>query len=273
MTERLTQAEATTQTQTINLPVGVSGSFYFLVQTDLYGQVFQNGNTAANLGVTASAETVNLTPPPDLQVPAPTAPTTDLASHGLTFTYQVNNIGAGATVKSNPKAAWNDSFYLSPTQTYDAGTAILLGTLTYTGSLDAGASYQNTVTETVPNGLSGSYYLIVDADSGDSVYELDQTGKFGVGASAIQITSKPADLAVTATRPGFGRRGRRSAGQLDRRQPGHGRHGCDHLVRLRLCRSQSHARQQWDLPGCVSARRLAQPRRFLYAVTTCEPAH
>ena len=55
------------QAKPSTLPVGVSGSFYFLVQTDVYGQVFQNGTTANNVGATTSAETVNLTPPPDLK--------------------------------------------------------------------------------------------------------------------------------------------------------------------------------------------------------------
>ena len=50
------------------LPVGVSGSFYFLVQTDVNGQVFENGATANNVAATTAAETVNLTPPPDLEV-------------------------------------------------------------------------------------------------------------------------------------------------------------------------------------------------------------
>ena len=48
--------------------MGVSGSFYFLVKTDLNGQVFENGATGNNVAATAAAETVNLTPPPDLAV-------------------------------------------------------------------------------------------------------------------------------------------------------------------------------------------------------------
>src|SRR5262249_49079877 len=49
-------------TATVNLPIGVSGSFYFLVQTDLNGQVFENGATSNNVAATAAAKTVNLTP-------------------------------------------------------------------------------------------------------------------------------------------------------------------------------------------------------------------
>jgi subtilase family serine protease len=195
------------QSQSVTLPVGVSGSYYFLVVTDTRGEVFQNGNTAGNVGVTPAAATVNLTPPPDLKVAAPTAPPTGQASHGLTFTYQVNNNGAGATAKSDPNAAWVDSFYLSSSQTFNASSAILLGTLTHSGVLNAGANYQNTVTETVPDGVSGSYYLVVVADSGSAIFEIDQVGKIGVTAMPLLISSKPADLAVSASGPATGNAG------------------------------------------------------------------
>ena len=185
--------------QQVTLPVGVSGSFYFIVRTDIDGQVFESGSTAHEISATPSAITVNLTPPPDLQTIVTAAPTTALAGHALTFTYQVNNIGAGATAvldPSGPNNVWNDTYYLSPTMTFNAATAILLGKQEYDSGLDAGARYQQTITETLPNALSGSYYLIVDADSGNSIFELDQTSKFG--SSALQVSSKPADLVVTA---------------------------------------------------------------------------
>jgi hypothetical protein len=186
-----------TDSEQVTLPVGISGSFYLIVQTDINGQVFENGATANNVSATPSAITVNLTPPPDLQASILSVPSTALASHSLTFTYQVNNIGAGATALSEPNTIWQDSFYLSPTPSFDASTAILLGAQTQTITLDPGANYQNTVTETLPDGLSGTYYLIVSADGGKAVFELDQTSKLGVSPGTIQVASQPADLAVT----------------------------------------------------------------------------
>jgi RHS repeat-associated protein len=107
------------------------------------------------------------------------------------------NNGAGGT----PNTSWIDAFYLSPTPSYQAGTAIpLLPTQMYAGSLNAGASYTNTVTATVPNGVSGSYYLIVDTDSASAVWELPSNvgDRFGSSTSTIQIASRPADLVVSA---------------------------------------------------------------------------
>jgi RHS repeat-associated protein len=187
------------QSESVNLPIGVSGSFYFLVQTDVYGQVFQNGNTANNVNATSSAETVNLTPPPDLTVPAFTVPTSGLSGHGLTFTYTVTNAGAGGT----PNTSWTDAFYLSPTQTFNSSTAISLGQDTHQGALDAGASYTNTVTETIPNNLSNNYYVIVNTDSGNFVFQLHDGDKFGASSATVQITTAPPDLIVSsASGPG-----------------------------------------------------------------------
>jgi hypothetical protein len=187
-----------TQAQQVTLPVGVSGSYYFIVETDINGQVFESGSSAHEVNATPSAVTVNLTPPPDLQTTIRSAPAAGLASHAFNFTYQVTNSGAGATELSTPAATWTDSFYLSPTSTFNAGTAILLGQQTVTSLLDAGAGYQNTIAETLGNGLFGTYYLIVNADSGNAVFELDKTGKLGVSTSAITVASMPADLVVSA---------------------------------------------------------------------------
>src|SRR5262249_29260789 len=116
-----------TETQQVTLPVGLSGNYYFIIQTDIHSQLFENGQTVNNVGATPSAITVNLTPPPDLQTSIVSAPIPALASHTFYFTYQVNNIGAGATQLITPGSTWTDAYYLSPTPTYDPATAILIG--------------------------------------------------------------------------------------------------------------------------------------------------
>ncbi len=224
-----------TDSETVDLPVGVSGSFYFLVKTDLYGQVFEDGATANNVGATTTTETVNLTPPPDLEVTAISPPATALAGHALSFTYTVTNAGAGAT----PNYTWNDALYLSPTTTYDASTAISLGEQTHQGSLDAGDGYTNSVTATLPNTLTGAYYLLVDTDSDNDVFELDKPNNWGASNGTIAISSTPADLVVSAAeRPADGVARVRGNRELDRDQPGHWRHRRRYLAGQRLCRHE-----------------------------------
>ena len=184
--------------QTVDLPLALNGQlyggpFYLLVQTDKAGQVFQNGDTTGNVGDLPI--TVNLTPPPDLSTSLTSVPATALASHALTFSYQVANTGAGPT----PNNSWTDAYYFSPTATFNANTAILLGQQTHFGSLGPGVSYDKAATETLPNGLSGTYYLFVQADSAGAVIELpgDVQNKLSPSA-AVEVSSQPADLIVSA---------------------------------------------------------------------------
>ena len=156
--------------------------------------MFQNGNTGGNVAATAAAETLHLTPPPDLEVSSIAPPATALAGHSFTFAYTVTNAGSTAT----PNYTWTDALYLSPTATYSASTAIALGEQTHQGILAAGAGYTNTVTTTLPNGLVGSYYVVADTDVGDVVFEVDKTNNLAVATSATVISAAPPDLVVSA---------------------------------------------------------------------------
>ncbi len=184
-----------TTSQTVTLPVGVSGSFYFLVKTDLNGQVFQNGQTQYNIGATSTAETVNLTPPPILEVTAISLPSTGLAGHAFTFSYTVKNDGG-----DTPNFTWNDALYLSQNSTFNSGSAISLGQQAHQGILVGGAQYTNTVTLTLPAGLIGPYYLVVQTDSGNVVFELPQykPSETLVSSSTVQISQSPPDLVVSS---------------------------------------------------------------------------
>lgn len=127
-----------TQSQPVTLPVAVNGSYYFIVQTDVYGQVFQNGDTAGDISAEATAANVNPTPPPDLTTSSVyPAASSALAGHSLNVTYTVANDGAGVTqmdAGAGVPVVWTDSFYLSPTPALNMGTAIAIGTSTQTGS-------------------------------------------------------------------------------------------------------------------------------------------
>ncbi len=185
--------ESYSNSEVVNLPVGVSGSYYFIVKTDLNGQVFETGSTANETASTPQPETVDATPPPELDVNAISLPATVDGGHAFTFSYTVTNAGAGGT----PNSTWNDAIYLSPTETYNPATAIALGEQTHQGSLAAGAGYTNTVTMTFPTGIEGPYYLVVDADSGHVVYQLDDSNNWGTSATQVQASLAPGNLVVS----------------------------------------------------------------------------
>ena len=190
-------ASYTTDSQSVTIPVtflpvsSTNRTFYFLVQTDTAGAVFQ-GTTNNKVSAPVTV-TVNLTPPPDLKVPPISAPPGAQPSHVLSFTYTVTNGGAGGTPNTN----WTDSYYLSPTPTYNAGTALFLGQYFQQAGLVAGASYTRTISVTLPQNVTGSQYVLLDTDSSNVVYESDETNNWST-SGVIQITSTPPDLVVTA---------------------------------------------------------------------------
>jgi RHS repeat-associated protein len=194
-------------TWAVTLPIGVSGDFYFLVKTDAYNQVYEQALESNNIGYNPTPTTVNLTPPPDLEVELVNAPTAALASHSLTINYRVTNFGATAT----PYSFWDDAIYLSADNQLDLSTDLCLNKVTYSGSLAIGASYNGSVTFTLPDGLSGNYYAFVVSDSGDTVFELDNNNNAGFDATPIAIASRPADLVVsTASTPASAEAGKAS---------------------------------------------------------------
>lgn len=74
----------------------------------------------------------------------------------------------------------------------------LLATASKSGPLNIGASYPNQARVTIPVvAAPGTYYLIVQADSGDSVFE-GQREDNNTNFIAVPITIPPTDLAVTS---------------------------------------------------------------------------
>ena len=174
------------------LPVGISDDFFIIVQTDAHNQVFEHIFDGNNTGFDATPTTINLTPPPDLEVELVDAPAE--ASRNLTITYTVANLGATAT----PNSQWQDSFYLSTDLILDPLEDLFLGKSNHFGSLDLGSSYQQTATFPLPNGLTGDFHVLAVTDSGDQVFELDKSNNIGWDSEVVTISSLAADLLVTS---------------------------------------------------------------------------
>ncbi|QLE55149.1 NF038122 family metalloprotease [Nostoc sp. TCL26-01] len=202
------------RTQTVNLPIGKWGNYFFAVRTDRNNQVFEsafeNNNTLVldadlnDAGPTPS--TVLLTPPPDLVVDNITVPANIVAGQLLTVRYRVVNEGLTATPGSTSQ--WTDAVYLSPTAAFNSSTAIALGTVNRQGILDTQGSYDINTTFQVPNDLAeGNYYLIVLADAYNRLFEQDDVDVVQgsnvalpnvlASTTPINVLSRSADLIVS----------------------------------------------------------------------------
>jgi len=183
----------------VPLPVGVSGEHYFFVRITP-NALMNDAFTSNDIAFDVVPVLVRLTPPPDLAVRAAGYAGGAQAGHTLTVTYQVTNDGATST----PEAGWRDALYLSRDSVLDAGD-VLLAQPWRSGALDAGASYQQSVDVTLPNGIEGTYYLLARTDTDARVFEVDRANN--VAASApLDIVLRPADLVVTGASAAAGAR-------------------------------------------------------------------
>ncbi|MGI4875299.1 MAG: CARDB domain-containing protein [Janthinobacterium lividum] len=181
-----------TYQDTLYLPVPHTfyGKYFVYVFTDDANEVFElasTNNVNPRLLVPRPNDpthheyvpiTVFLRPPPDLRVNSVTAPATATAGTPINLGWEVQNYGAN---KPFPRLEtyWGDAVYLCPSATFDPATAIGLGTTYhYNGTaLDYNApnnKYTASAMPTLPNGISGSYYVYVFTDSGNQVFEYDK---------------------------------------------------------------------------------------------------
>ena len=203
----LESGESYTTSGSFDLPIGIDGDFFFLVDTDSRNQVYEQAFEGNNEGASDSTVLVNLTPPPDLEVDFVEVPAIASASRELGIRYQVTNFGGTET----PNSSWQDAFYLSADDQLDTDTDLLLGTRSHFGQLQPFDSYSSTATFTLADELVGDYYAFVVTDRGDAVFELasDPDNNILASDNPIAIVSRPADLSVSAfTAPAEGEAGK-----------------------------------------------------------------
>ena len=105
---------------------------------------------------------------PNLQVTTVTPPTGTLQSgQSTTLTYTVTNVGNQPTQVPN----WYDEAVLSTDKIFGNADDIPIASFAHTGVLAPGQSYTVTPTVTLPDGISGDYYLILFTDSTNVVNE------------------------------------------------------------------------------------------------------
>ncbi len=178
----LNPGDSYTSTQTVNLPDGISGNYYLIVQTDSNQEVNENaigrgdGTTVSSGGPNNNGTfTVNLAPYPDLvvgglQVSGP--------NNNGTFTVSWNTVNNGNGAVANN---WKEHLVV---QNQTTGDKVVDTVLSFSGGLAAGGS----VAHTLP--ISGSYavdgpghfQVTVTTNSDQSLYEDNAQGH----AAAVQ---------------------------------------------------------------------------------------
>jgi RHS repeat-associated protein len=149
---------------TVNLPQ-LSGMPAFITQTTATSFNLIGATTAPDLAVTA----VSFTP----------SSATD--GQNLTVNYTITNQGTVTATGS-----WVDSVYLSPDRRLHP-ESILLGRVPHIGNLAGLAAYNGTLTARVPGIVDGAYRVVVVADSGLQIPDIDRTNNVVATTSPLFV--------------------------------------------------------------------------------------
>lgn len=190
----LAPGESYAQSLTATVMVPLTGQYYVRVTTDVGNQqheyLFENNNTRI------SESPTQVTVPPlktaFLHVSSESvagAAATLFAGQAITVNWDIKNTGAGAATGS-----WNDALALSSTPNWDGTNGYFLGPQGgFLGSLDAGSSYHRQAVVTLPQGISGTWYLVVVPDA---LFTSGAPGR-DQGSTPLQLQIPPSpDLVV-----------------------------------------------------------------------------
>jgi len=178
------------QIQTFLLPPHFEGQYHLFVETNATKTVFENGNTANNFAEAPNLFDVTPIPYADLVVSSVTAPPSGASGQPIQVSWTVANQGIGVTNIST----WNDDVSLA---TDPAGSHIVLdlGEFEHIGVLAPGGSYTHTVQAGLPDGLQGTYYVVVHtAGPYEFIYTNNNTN---VGGPVTVTLTPPPDLTPT----------------------------------------------------------------------------
>lgn len=173
------------QTNTVQLPLYTSGTYYVLLKTDdtnaLYEANFDNNTMAVPVTFTLQQ--------PDLAPLAFLAPT-NIAGPGSTpiqLVWGVTNQGTGTAL-----APWPDVVYLSTNSVLDEQSATLIDFTYQLDSVPPGGTYWTTNSVTAQFTHSGSYYLFFKTDPYRNLFELNSSNNLAV--APVHFTLQQADL-------------------------------------------------------------------------------
>ncbi|MFM6436862.1 MAG: Calx-beta domain-containing protein, partial [Microcystis panniformis] len=204
----LANNESYAQSLTVTLPNSLDGQYYAIVNTDATNLQYEVNFEGNNTGTSLATVSVAAPPPPGFlhvaNVSISPATGTIWSGQAVTVTWTVENTG-DTIIPINPNFGfWDDGLALSQTPSWDGVNGIWLGG--HQGyrrePLDVDESYTHQKTITLPQYLSGEWYIVAVPDTH---YIAGGTGGIGssniprdYGAKTIEITLPPQpDLQVT----------------------------------------------------------------------------
>ena len=185
---------------TYNFGPGFSREGHVVVRTDSAGAVWENGGEANNQAAAADLMDVMPVPYADLQVGSVSTAGTAMSGQAISVSWSVSNLGIGITNTGN----WSDHVWLS-TNPDGSGQTWNLGDASHLGQLGVGEGYNRTLNVTVPQGLSGTYYINVTTAAGGGPFEFTHGNNNTAPSITVPVQLSPSpdlvvqDITVPAT--------------------------------------------------------------------------
>ncbi|XP_053392818.1 uncharacterized protein LOC123564214 isoform X2 [Mercenaria mercenaria] len=155
-----------TGTATVPIPEFITGDYFFIVETDANGQVFEYINENNNVLAAQTPVYVTLTPPPDLIVRSIECPSVWKTGDTVNVTWVVENIGHDSP---ESQAYWRDEAVLMSTA---SNWHRRIGTVPHHKVVKSGEIYASTIHVYVaPDITSDDYNLTVTVDFKDYLFE------------------------------------------------------------------------------------------------------
>ena len=183
----LQPGESYSASTTFDVPASYAGTYYAFARTDAQNEVFEHTDEGDNVTL-LGAVYVKPYPAIDLAVSNITAPASATGGAPLAVTYTVTNSGAGATLAN----WWAEEVWLSADQAFNAAQDVQVASPGHAGALASGAGYTKTANGNVPQGLNGTFHVIVRSDPG---------GGSGDGALANNTVASAGTVVVTSPAP------------------------------------------------------------------------
>jgi concanavalin A-like lectin/glucanase superfamily protein/HYDIN/CFA65/VesB family protein/CARDB protein/flagellar hook capping protein FlgD len=186
-------------TLSTTLPVTLgAGTYYAYVRTDDDNAIYEHTDEGDNRG-RGDALALSGAPGADLVVEDYAPPDSAASGTTLQLHWAVRNAGPGVTLAQR----WNDAVYLSTDATPSTETDYRLAVVPRNASLPASSGYVRDITVSIPNGISGDYWLIVVADADGQVNDPDVSNNVASGSPLHVRLTPTSDLSVpTLDAPG-----------------------------------------------------------------------
>ncbi len=185
-----------TITDTLKAQSNITGPWYVFVITDPptadspTGAVFENSPEDDNTTATATPLLIDQPPPADLSVQAITIPGSAMTGDPVEIKWTVENIG------TNPASGtWTDAAYLSPNAIWNY-TDPVIGQISYSGTLQPGQSYTQTLDANLPGATPGQYRVIIRTNIFVDIPVVEPLDNATASPSVLSVTVPALQLGV-----------------------------------------------------------------------------